>query len=151
MKGSDVFIGVADPDWLTPEAILSTASKPIVFAYAGPYRAMLPWQAREIRTDLILATDSFVYPNELANCLASPLVFRGALDVRARRTNDAMKIAAIRALHLLALQPVPLDALRTYNVDRLVLRKDYTIPKIPKPLDGRLHSVAAGAVAKDGY
>lgn len=145
MKGSDVFIGVADPDWLTPEAILSMASNPIVFAYAGPYQAILPWQAREIRTDLILATDSFDHPNELVSCLASPFVFRGALDVRARCINEAMKIAAIRALHLLALQPVPLDVLRTYNVDRLVLGKDYIVPK---PLDGRLHSVVAGAVAR---
>ncbi|MNC06489.1 NADP-dependent malic enzyme [compost metagenome] len=121
------------------------ASNPIVFAYAGPFQAILPWQAREIRTDLILATDSFDHPNELANCLASPFVFRGALDVRARCINEAMKIAAIRALHLLALQPVPLDVLRTYNVDRLVLGKDYIVPK---PLDGRLHSVVAGAVAR---
>ncbi|WP_150802560.1 hypothetical protein [Pseudomonas fluorescens] len=127
MKGSDVFIGVADPDWLTPEAILSMASNPIVFAYAGPYQAILPWQARTIWKDLILATDSFEHPNELASCLASPFVFRGALEVRAQRINEAMKIVAIRALHMLALQPVPLDVLRTHNVDRLMLGKHYIL------------------------
>jgi malate dehydrogenase (oxaloacetate-decarboxylating)(NADP+) len=94
---------------------------------------------------LILATDSFEHPNELASCLASPFIFPGALDVRARRINETMKIVAIRALHALALQPVPLAVLRTYNVDNLVLGKDYIIPK---PLDGRLHEVVAGAVAK---
>jgi malic enzyme len=68
------------------------ASKPIVFTYAGPYRAILPWQAREIRADLILVTDSFEHSNELASCLASSFVFRGAVDVRARRINETMKI-----------------------------------------------------------
>jgi malic enzyme len=84
--------GIAGPNWLIPEAILSMASNPIVFAYAGPYRAIWPWQAREIRADLILVTDSFEHSNELAICLASSFVFRGVVGVRARRINETMKI-----------------------------------------------------------
>ena len=92
-----------------------------------------------------MATGRSDYPNQVNNVLGFPFIFRGTLDVRARRINEAMKIAAVEALRQLAKEPTPPEVLQAFNLDRLEFGREYIIPK---PLDGRLLGAIAGAVAK---
>jgi malate dehydrogenase (oxaloacetate-decarboxylating)(NADP+) len=97
------------------------------------------------RDDLIFATGRSDYPNQINNVLGFPYIFRGALDVRASTINEEMKLAASKALAMLAKEPVPDSVLKAYNVDKLVFGREYIIPK---PVDPRLISTVAPAVAK---
>ncbi|HOJ32607.1 MAG TPA: NADP-dependent malic enzyme [Candidatus Hydrogenedentes bacterium] len=145
LRGADVFAGLSVANVLTPEMIRSMAERPIVFAMANPDPEIKPEVARSVRNDLILATGRSDYPNQINNVLGFPFIFRGALDVRARAINDAMKLAAAHALANLAKQPVPYQVVRAYRLDHLQFGEDYIIPK---PFDPRVLIWEASAVAQ---
>lgn len=142
--GADVFIGVSGANLVTPQMLQSMAAKPIVFALSNPDPEIRPELARAARHDLILATGRSDYPNQVNNVLGFPFIFRGALDVRARRINQAMHIAAVHALKDLTREPVPSEVLQAYGVANLTFGPDYIIPK---PFDARLAARVPAAVA----
>lgn len=145
MKGADVFIGLSVAGAVTPEMARSMADKPIIMALANP-DPEIPYEvAKEVRPDAIVATGRSDYPNQVNNVLGFPFIFRGALDVRARAINEAMKVAAAKALAELARQPVPDVVLRAYGLKALSFGPDYIIPK---PFDPRALSWVAPAVAR---
>jgi malate dehydrogenase (oxaloacetate-decarboxylating)(NADP+) len=145
IDGADVFIGLSGADLLTPEMLLSMAARPVVFACSNPDPEIRPELALATREDLIIATGRSDYPNQVNNVLGFPFIFRGALDVRATRINEAMKIAAVWALSELAREEVPEAVLRACDVDSLSFGPDYIIPK---PLDPRLLERLVPAVAR---
>ena len=145
VKGADVFIGLSVADILTPEDILSMAKDPIVFALANPNPEIAYDLAKKTRPDIIMGTGRSDHPNQINNVLGFPYIFRGALDVRATEINEAMKLAAVRALSELAKEPVPDIVFQAYGVDKIQFGKDYLIPK---PLDPRLITTVSPAVAK---
>jgi malate dehydrogenase (oxaloacetate-decarboxylating)(NADP+) len=145
MRDADVFIGVSGPDLCTPEMLASMAPKPIVFALSNPDPEIRPEVAHTVRKDLIMATGRSDYPNQVNNVLGFPFIFRGALDVRARRINQAMEMAAVHALRKLAHQPVPREVLDAYQLTEMSYGTAYIIPK---PLDPRLLEAVAPAVAR---
>jgi malate dehydrogenase (oxaloacetate-decarboxylating)(NADP+) len=145
VKGADLFLGLSAANMMTKEMLASMAKNPIVFAMANPNPEISYEDAMSTRNDLIFATGRSDYPNQINNVLGFPFIFRGALDVRASTINEEMKLAASKALAELAKKPVPAEVLKAYNVDKLVFGKDYIIPK---PLDPRLISSVASAVAK---
>jgi malate dehydrogenase (oxaloacetate-decarboxylating)(NADP+) len=130
---------------MTKEMLASMAKNPIVFAMANPNPEISYEDAMATRNDLIFATGRSDYPNQINNVLGFPFIFRGALDVRASTINEDMKLAASKALAALAKEPVPASVLKAYNIDKLTFGKEYIIPK---PLDPRLISTIAPAVAK---
>ena len=121
------------------------AEKPIIFALSNPVPEIMPEVALKVRKDAIVATGRSDYPNQVNNVLCFPFLFRGALDVRASRINEAMKVAATQALAALAREPVPANVLAAYGKNSLSLSPDYIIPK---PLDPRLRDTVAAAVAR---
>ncbi len=145
MAGADVFIGVSGPDLITKGMLASMAPKPVVFALSNPVPEIRPEVAQGVRDDLIMATGRSDYPNQVNNVLGFPFIFRGALDVRARRINEAMQIAAAHALKELTHEPVPERVLAAYGVESLQFGPDYILPK---PLDPRLRKVVPPAVAR---
>ena len=145
VKGADLFLGLSAANMMTKEMLASMADNPIVFAMANPDPEISFEDAMSTRKDLIFATGRSDYPNQINNVLGFPFIFRGALDVRASTINEEMKMAASRALAELAKKPVPVCVLKAYDVDELVFGREYIIPK---PLDPRLISCVAPAVAK---
>ncbi len=145
MAGADVFIGVSGPDLVSAEMVASMAPRPVVFAMSNPVPEIRPAVAQAVRSDLIMATGRSDYPNQVNNVLGFPFIFRGALDVRARRINGEMNVAAVHALRELARQPVPQAVLDAYGVKDLEFGPGYIIPK---PLDPRLREVVPPAVAR---
>lgn len=145
MKGADVFIGLSKADVVEPEMLKSMAKNPIVFAMANPNPEIDYHKAIATRKDLIMATGRSDYPNQVNNVLGFPYIFRGALDVRATKINEAMKMAAVRALAKLAKEPVPEQVNIAYGETRLTFGRDYIIPK---PFDPRLIAEVPPAVAK---
>jgi malate dehydrogenase (oxaloacetate-decarboxylating)(NADP+) len=145
MKGCDLFLGLSTSDVLTPEMLLSMADNPIVFAMANPDPEIEYNLAIATREDIIMATGRSDYPNQVNNVLGFPYIFRGALDVRATKINEAMKMAAVRALASLAKESVPEQVNVAYGATKLTFGREYIIPK---PFDPRLISVVAPAVAK---
>jgi malate dehydrogenase (oxaloacetate-decarboxylating)(NADP+) len=145
IKGADVFIGLSGADLLSAEMLLSMADKPIVFACSNPNPEINPELARATRDDLIMATGRSDYPNQVNNVLGFPFIFRGALDVRASVINEEMKVAAVHALCDLAREEVPEEVLRACELDSLSFGPEYIIPK---PMDRRLLSKVAPAVAR---
>jgi len=143
-RDADVFIGLSGPDLLTPEMLLSMAPEPVVFALSNPDPEIRPELARETRSDLIMATGRSDYPNQVNNVLGFPFIFRGALDVRARRINDEMQVAAVHALAGLAREPVPAAVLEAYGADHLEFGPEYILPT---PFDPRLGETVPAAVA----
>jgi malate dehydrogenase (oxaloacetate-decarboxylating)(NADP+) len=145
MKGADVFVGLSVGNVVTPEMVKSMAKNPIVFAMANP-DPEISWQdATAARSDVIMATGRSDFPNQVNNVLGFPYIFRGALDVRATQINEAMKLAAVKALAELAQSPVPDIVNLAYNTKTITFGADYIIPK---PLDPRLLSTVAPAVAR---
>ncbi len=142
---SDLFLGLSAADMMTKDMLASMAKNPIVFAMANPNPEISFEDAMSTRNDLIFATGRSDYPNQINNVLGFPFIFRGALDVRASTINEEMKLAAAKALAALAKEPVPDSVARAYCVDKLAFGKEYIIPK---PLDSRLISWVAPAVAK---
>ncbi|WP_418990837.1 malic enzyme-like NAD(P)-binding protein [Alistipes sp.] len=145
LHDADVFLGVSKADVLTQEMIRTMAGSPIVMALANPDPEISYREAMLSRPDILFATGRSDYPNQVNNVLGFPFVFRGALDVRATKIDDAMKLAAAHALAALAEEPVPAVVLRAYGVEKLSFGRDYLIPK---PLDPRLLTTVAPAVAR---
>ena len=145
IKNADVFLGLSVGNVVTPEMIASMPKNPIVFALANPDPEIGYEAATAVRKDIIMATGRSDYPNQVNNVLGFPYIFRGALDVRAKQINEAMKLAAVKALAELAKTSVPDIVNMAYNQQNLSFGNDYIIPK---PLDPRLLSTLAPAVAK---
>ena len=144
-KDADVFIGLSAGNTVSPEMVKSMARNPIVFAMANPNPEIGYDIAVAARKDIIMATGRSDFPNQVNNVLGFPYIFRGALDVRATQINEAMKLAAVKALAELAKAPVPDMVNLAYNEKNISFGPDYIIPK---PLDPRLLSTVAPAVAK---
>lgn len=145
MVGADLFLGLSVKDVLTPEMLISMGEKPIVFALANPDPEIDFVAAHNARKDLIFATGRSDYPNQINNVLGFPYIFRGALDVRATAINEQMKLAAVKAIAALAKEPVPTVVNAAYGMEELKFGPDYILPK---PLDPRLLTAVAPAVAK---
>jgi len=145
IKDADVFIGLSSADVLTADMLKSMAKNPIVFAMANPDPEIDYNLAIKTRKDVLMATGRSDFPNQVNNVLGFPYIFRGALDVRATTINEAMKIAAVKAIADLAKKPVPEAVNLAYNTKNLKFGKDYIIPK---PLDFRLITAVSPAVAK---
>jgi malate dehydrogenase (oxaloacetate-decarboxylating)(NADP+) len=144
MVGADVFFGLSAKGPLTPQMVKSMAPRPIIFAMANPDPEITPEEAHAIRDDAIVATGRSDYPNQVNNVLGFPYIFRGALDVRATQINDAMKVAAARALAKLAREDVPDEVAAAYRGQRPKFGPEYIIPV---PFDPRLISTIPPAVA----
>jgi malate dehydrogenase (oxaloacetate-decarboxylating)(NADP+) len=145
MKDADVFIGLSVGNAVTADMVKSMAKNPIVFAMANP-DPEIPYEiAIAARKDIIMATGRSDYPNQVNNVLGFPYIFRGALDVRATQINEAMKLAAVKALAEMAKSPVPDIVTLAYNEKTIVFGPNYIIPK---PVDPRLLSTVAPAVAR---
>ncbi len=145
MKGSDVFIGLSISDVVSPEMLLSMASNPVVFAMANPEPEINYDLAIKTREDIIMATGRSDHPNQVNNVLGFPFIFRGALDVKATKINEEMKVAAVLALAELAKKSVPEQVNLVYDEISLNFGKEYIIPK---PFDPRLIYEIPPAVAK---
>jgi malate dehydrogenase (oxaloacetate-decarboxylating)(NADP+) len=144
MRGADVFVGLSVAGVVTGEMVASMASNPIIFALANPVPEILPEQVLAVRDDAIIATGRSDYPNQVNNVLGFPFIFRGALDVRAEEINEEMKMAATRALALLAKQDVPDSVAQLYGLRSVAFGKNYLIPF---PFDPRVLLWVAPAVA----
>lgn len=145
MENADVFVGLSQPNIVTPGMLLSMSSNPIVFAMANPVPEIEYQLAIDTREDIIMATGRSDHPNQVNNVLGFPFIFRGALDVRATKINEAMKMAAVKALSDLAKESVPEQVNIAYSETRLTFGRDYIIPK---PFDPRLIAEVPPAVAK---
>lgn len=145
MKDADVFIGLSAGNVVTAAMVKTMAKNPIVFAMANPDPEISWEDATGARKDIIMATGRSDYPNQVNNVLGFPYIFRGALDVRATGINEAMKMAAVKALAELAKTPVPDIVTMAYNEKTMAFGPDYIIPK---PLDPRLLATVSPAVAK---
>ena len=151
MEGCDVFFGLSVKGALTPEMLRAMAPAPIIFAMANPDPEITPEEARAARPDCIIATGRSDYPNQVNNVLGFPFIFRGALDVRARTINDAMKVAAAEALAQLAREEVPEEVARSGAGKRLVFGPEYIIPNAFDPrLISRVPPAVALAAMKSG-
>ena len=146
LVGADVFLGLSVRNVLTKEMIRTMADRPVVFALANPDPEIEYSEAMASRDDLIFATGRSDYPNQINNVLGFPYIFRGALDVRATAINEEMKLAAVYAIAALAKQPVPSVVNAAYNIEESFRYGRQYI--LPKPLDPRLLSAVAPAVAK---
>ncbi|HBN03807.1 MAG TPA: NADP-dependent malic enzyme, partial [Bacteroidetes bacterium] len=145
LVNADVFLGLSVGNIMTQDMVRSMAANPIVFALANPNPEIPYEEAIAAREDVIMATGRSDYPNQVNNVLGFPFIFRGALDVRATAINEAMKLAAVKALAALAKEPVPDVVLLAYNQPDMSFGKNYIIPK---PLDPRLITTVSPAVAK---
>ncbi|MDR0762655.1 MAG: malate dehydrogenase [Campylobacteraceae bacterium] len=145
MKGADMFLGLSRAKLLTQDMVKSMNKNPIIFALANPTPEILPEEVAEVRDDAIMGTGRSDYPNQVNNVLGFPFIFRGALDVRAKKITENMKMAAAMALAKLAKEPVPSYIKDAYNGKEFSFGKDYVIPK---PFDKRVLVSVASAVAK---
>jgi malate dehydrogenase (oxaloacetate-decarboxylating)(NADP+) len=145
MKDADVFVGLSVGNVVSADMVRSMAKNPIVFAMANPDPEISWDEARSARKDVIMATGRSDFPNQVNNVLGFPYIFRGALDVRATQINEAMKLAAVKALAEMAQSPVPDIVNLAYNTKTITFGPDYIIPK---PLDPRLLATVAPAVAR---
>jgi len=145
IEGADVFLGLSKGDIMTPDMLRSMATRPVVFALANPDPEIDYNVAIQTRKDVVVATGRSDFPNQVNNVLGFPFIFRGALDVRSKAINEEMKLAAVHALAQLAKEPVPEIVKTAYNQKKIIFGKDYIIPK---PLDPRLLTTVAPAVAK---
>src|SRR5439155_1443988 len=144
LQDADVFVGLSVGGIVSGDMLKGMAKRPIVFALANPNPEITPEEARQARSDAIIATGRSDYPNQVNNVLGFPFIFRGALDVRAKKINDEMEMAATRALAALAREEVPESVMRAYGLERLRFGPDYLIPK---PFDPRVLLWVAPAVA----
>ena len=145
LSGADIFLGLSAGNILSPDMLLGMAKDPIVFAMANPIPEIDYDVAIATRKDIIMATGRSDHPNQVNNVLGFPYIFRGALDVRATKINEAMKMAAVKALASLAKETVPEQVNIAYGETKLIFGRDYIIPK---PFDPRLISTVAPAVAR---
>lgn len=145
LTGADVFLGLSAAGALKPEMVKDMAPQPIIFAMANPDPEITPPDAKAARPDAIVATGRSDYPNQVNNVLGFPFIFRGALDVRATRINEEMKVAAAYAIAELAREQVPEEVAAAYGGQAPTFGVDYIIPA---PFDPRLMDVVSAAVAK---
>ncbi len=145
IKGSDVLMGLSSKGAFTPDMIRSMAPNPLIMALANPDPEITPEEVAVIRKDAIMATGRSDYPNQVNNVLCFPFIFRGALDVRAAKINDEMKMAASLALAKLAKEPVTDEVKAKYPDEDLVFGRNYIIPK---PFDKRVLTWVSSEVAK---
>lgn len=145
MKGADMFLGLSKPGVLTKEMVKTMAPHPIIFALANPVPEIYPSEVEEVRNDAIVGTGRSDFANQINNVLGFPYIFRGALDVRAKKITENMKIAAARAMADLAREEVPAEIRKMLGKDSLKFGKDYVIPN---PFDPRVFAVISTAVAK---
>src|SRR5438105_1531314 len=145
IAGADVVVGLSAKGVISKPMVASLAKDPVLFALANPVPEILPEEAHEVRSDIIMATGRSDYPNQVNNVLGFPGIFRGALDVRAKAINDEMKLAASRALAALARQDVPEGVSAAYGGQAFSFGREYIIPK---PFDPRVLVTVAPAVAK---
>jgi len=145
LVGADIFLGLSVADAVTKKMVKSMAPQPIIFAMANPIPEIMPDDVKAVRDDAIIATGRSDFPNQVNNVLGFPYIFRGALDVRASKINDEMKIAAAYALAMLAREDVPDAVADAYGGQVMTYGKDYIIPA---PFDPRLISAVSSAVAK---
>jgi malate dehydrogenase (oxaloacetate-decarboxylating)(NADP+) len=144
LAGADVFVGLSVANAVTKEMVARMAPDPIIFALANPVPEILPDEVRKVRDDAIIATGRSDYPNQVNNVLGFPFIFRGALDARATEVNEEMKMAATRALALLAKEDVPDSLAQLYGLKSVKFGRDYLIPF---PFDPRVLLWVAPAVA----
>jgi malate dehydrogenase (oxaloacetate-decarboxylating)(NADP+) len=144
LRDADVFVGLSVAGIVSGDMLTAMAPRPIVFALANPTPEIMPEEARQARSDAIIATGRSDFPNQVNNVLGFPFIFRGALDVRAKKINGEMEMAATRALAALAKEEVPDSVMRAYGLERLRFGPDYLIPK---PFDPRVLLWVAPAVA----
>jgi malate dehydrogenase (oxaloacetate-decarboxylating)(NADP+) len=145
MKDADCFVGCSAKGLVSKDMVKSMAKDPIIFAMANPDPEITPEEVAEVRSDAIMATGRSDYPNQVNNVLGFPFIFRGALDVRARKINEHMKKAAAMAIAALAKEEVPDDVKRAYGNEDFKFGRTYLIPK---PFDKRVLTRVAPAVAK---
>ncbi len=143
-EDADVFVGLSVAGIVSGEMLKAMANQPIVFALANPTPEIMPEEAKQARGDAVIATGRSDFPNQVNNVLGFPFIFRGALDVRAKKINEEMEMAATRALAALAKEEVPDSVMRAYGLERLRFGPDYLIPK---PFDPRVLLWVAPAVA----
>lgn len=145
LKGADVFVGLSAKGAVTQDMVKTMAPKPLIFAMANPDPEITPEEALAVCPDAIMATGRSDYPNQINNVLGFPYIFRGALDVRASRVNEEMKLAAVKAIADLAKEPVPAEVVAAYSGRNLVFGPEYIIPT---PFDPRLITRVPPAVAQ---
>lgn len=146
MKGANMFLGLSKPGVLSGEMVKTMApNNPIIFALANPVPEIYPDEVKAVRDDVIMGTGRTDFPNQVNNVLGFPFIFRGALDVKATKITENMKVAAANALAELAMKEVPDEVLKAYGVSELKFGKDYIIPK---PFDPRVLTEVAPAVAQ---
>jgi malate dehydrogenase (oxaloacetate-decarboxylating)(NADP+) len=144
-EGADVFVGLSVGGVVSKEMIKKMAPNPIVFAMANPNPEITYEDATSVRDDIVMATGRSDYPNQVNNVLGFPFIFRGALDVRASKINEEMKMAATKALAALAKEPVPDMVISAYGGEKFEFGRRYIIPK---PFDPRVLWKVAPAVAR---
>lgn len=151
MRGADMFLGLSKPKILTDEMIKNMSAHPVIFALANPVPEIMPEDVKRLRKDAIVGTGRSDYPNQINNILGFPFIFRGALDVRANKITENMKIAAANALAKLAKEPASDELKQMYAGEVLEFGVDYVIPK---PFDKRVKAAVSTAIAtaavKDG-
>lgn len=151
MRGADMFLGLSKPNILTDDMVKNMSAHPIIFALANPVPEIMPEDVKRLRKDAIVGTGRSDYPNQINNILGFPFIFRGALDVRANKITENMKIAAANALAKLAKEPASDELKQMYAGEVLEFGVDYVIPK---PFDKRVKAAVSTAIAtaavKDG-
>ncbi|HHH37278.1 MAG TPA: malate dehydrogenase, partial [Epsilonproteobacteria bacterium] len=148
IEGADMFLGLSRAGALTQEMVLKMAEEPIIFALANPVPEIHPAEVHAVRSDAIVATGRSDYPNQVNNVLGFPSIFRGALDVRAKRVTEGMKIAAAKALAALAKEPVPYYVKAAYHNQDIVYGKEHIIPL---PFNKEVVIWVASAVAQAAF
>ncbi|HHS6886813.1 TPA: malic enzyme-like NAD(P)-binding protein [Campylobacter jejuni] len=151
LKGADVFLGLSAPKILDDEMVLSMAKDPVIFALANPIPEVMPEDVARLRKDAIVGTGRSDYANQINNVLGFPFIFRGALDVRASKITENMKVAAAKALADLAKLPVSDAVKKAYNLSTLEFGRDYVIPKpFDEGVKAAVSTAVAAAAVKDG-
>ena len=148
IEGADMFLGLSVAGALTKEMVATMAPEPVIFALANPVPEILPEEIMEVRCDAIIATGRSDYPNQTNNVLGFPFIFRGALDVRAKKITEGMKMAAAEALAALAKEPVPYYVKAAYHNDNIEYGKEHIIPL---PFNKEALIWVASAVAKKAF
>ncbi len=148
MEGADMFLGLSSAGALTKEMVAKMAPEPIIFALANPVPEILPSEVIEVRDDAIVGTGRSDFPNQINNVLGFPFIFRGALDVRAKKITEGMKMAAAQALATLAKEPVPYYVKAVYHDENIVYGKEHVIPL---PFNKEALIWVASAVAKAAF
>ncbi len=148
IEGADMFLGLSVAGALTKEMVAKMAPEPIIFALANPVPEILPEEVKEVRDDVIMGTGRSDYPNQTNNVLGFPFIFRGALDVRAKKITEGMKMAAAKALAALAKEPVPYYVKAAYHNDNIEYGKEHIIPL---PFNKEVLIWVASAVAKTAF